>query len=43
MTERKNFFRNVLDAMVDSRMRQAEREMRQYRDVYDFRSTEAKR
>ena len=34
MTERKGFFRTVFDAMVESRTRQAERELAQYRDVY---------
>ena len=33
MTERKSFFSNLYDAMVQSRTRQVERELSQYREV----------
>ena len=33
MAEQKSFFRNVYDAMVESRSRQVERELSQYRHV----------
>lgn len=43
MTEHKSFFRNVFDAMIDSRMRQAEREMRQFRNLTGDTGAQAKR
>lgn len=44
MAEHKGFFRNVFDAMVESRSRQAERELAQYRELYKFTTeTAAKR
>lgn len=36
MTEHKNFFRTVFDAMVESRTRQAEREIAHYRTTFNF-------
>lgn len=33
MTERKSFFRSVFDAMVESRSREAERELRRIRGM----------
>ncbi|WP_303618172.1 hypothetical protein [Mariluticola halotolerans] len=34
MTESKNFFRNVFDAMIESRSRQAARELAQHRELF---------
>lgn len=39
MTEHKGFFRNVFDAMIVSRSRQAERELAQFRALYNIKTT----
>lgn len=36
MVEHKNFFRTIYDAMVESRTRQAEREVAHYRHDFKF-------
>lgn len=41
MTEHKGFFRNVFDAMIESRSRQAARELAQYRELYKINTTTA--
>jgi hypothetical protein len=41
MAEHKNFFRTMYDAMVESRTRQAEREVAHYRHAFSAGSTEA--
>ena len=43
MTEQKNFFRTVLDAMIESRARQAERTLANYRNTVDTYSNHADR
>jgi len=44
MTEHKSFFRNVFDAMIESRTRQAERELAQHRQLFKLdNGTSAKR
>lgn len=41
MTEHKTFFRTVLDAMIESRTRQAERTLANYRNTIDTYSHHA--
>lgn len=40
MTEHKGFFRNVFDAMIESRTRQAARELAQFRTSYKLNDTD---
>lgn len=42
MTEHKSFLRNVFDAVVESRTRQVEREMANYRRIYDVKTDVSK-
>lgn len=41
MTEQKSFLRNVFDAVVESRTRQVEREIAQYRRVFGTKNDDA--
>jgi len=36
MSDKKSFFRRAYGAVIESRMRTAERELAQYRSVYDL-------